>query len=39
MVNSKEEFDGYHLNTDQAVLKDINWSVLSDIIQAAKVYE
>nr|WP_317697211.1 hypothetical protein [Xylocopilactobacillus apis] len=34
-----EDMDGYYLNTTQAVPKNINWSVLSDIIQATKVYE
>ncbi|KAA8999078.1 hypothetical protein FJU30_15045 [Affinibrenneria salicis] len=39
MASWIEDMDGFYENTGRRAPGDISWSVLADILQAAKIYE
>jgi hypothetical protein len=39
LAGAAEDFEGYYLNTDQEVPKDINWSLFAHLLDSARIYD
>ncbi len=39
LISWTEDMDGYYINNNLPIPKNVNWKVFADILMAAKIYE